>query len=92
MTQPKHDDEIFKNKTRPKGPIKFKIELNSEQKEAKQIILDNPVTLIKGMAGSGKTLLACQIALDMVFKKEMDKIIITRPTVSKEEMVFYLVI
>jgi phosphate starvation-inducible PhoH-like protein len=88
MTQPKHDDEVFKNKTKPKGPIKFKIELNSEQKEAKQIILDNPVTLVKGMAGSGKTLLACQIALDMVFKKEMDKIIITRPTVSKEEIGF----
>jgi len=88
MTQPKHDDEVFKNKTKPKGPIKFKIELNSEQKEAKQIILDNPVTLIKGMAGSGKTLLACQIAIDMVFKKEMDKIIITRPTVSKEEIGF----
>ena len=88
MTTIKHDDEVFKNKTRPKGPIKFKIELNSEQKEAKQIILDNPVTLIKGMAGSGKTLLACQIALDLVFKKEMDKIIITRPTVSKEEIGF----
>ena len=76
MNLPKYDDEVFKNKTRPKGPIKFKIDLNAEQKEAKQIILDNPVTLIKGMAGSGKTLLACQIALDMVFKKELDKIII----------------
>jgi len=40
------------------------------------------------MAGSGKTLLACQIALDLVFKREMEKIIITRPTVSKEEIGF----
>ena len=37
---------------------------------------------------SGKTLLACQIALDLVFKREMEKIIITRPTVSKEEIGF----
>jgi phosphate starvation-inducible PhoH-like protein len=80
--------EENKDKRKPKGEIKFKLTLNEEQKEAKQTILDNPVTLIKGMAGSGKTLLACQIALDLVFKREMDKIIITRPTVSKEEIGF----
>ena len=83
-----HNEESFKEKRKPKGEIKFRLSLNEEQKEAKQIILNNPVTLIKGMAGSGKTLLACQIALDMVFKKEMDKIVITRPTVSKEEIGF----
>jgi len=83
-----NNEEVFKEKRKPKGEIKFKLSLNEEQKEAKQIILDNPVTLIKGMAGSGKTLLACQIALDMVFKREMSKIVITRPTVSKEEIGF----
>jgi phosphate starvation-inducible PhoH-like protein len=83
-----NNEEVSKDKRKPKGEIKFKLSLNEEQKEAKQIILDNPVVLIKGMAGSGKTLLACQIALDLVFKKEMDKIIITRPTVSKEEIGF----
>jgi phosphate starvation-inducible PhoH-like protein len=81
-------EESLNEKRKPKGEIKFKLTLNEEQKEAKQIILDNPVTLIKGMAGSGKTLLACQIALDLVFKREMNKIIITRPTVSKEEIGF----
>jgi len=80
--------EESNEKRKPKGEIKFKLTLNEEQKEAKQIILNNPVTLIKGMAGSGKTLLACQIALDLVFKREMEKIIITRPTVSKEEIGF----
>lgn len=40
------------------------------------------------MAGSGKTLVAVQAALDMLFNKEVDKIIITRPTVSKEELGF----
>jgi phosphate starvation-inducible PhoH-like protein len=87
MTQNSNDD-VFQNKKKPKGPIKFKLELNEEQKEAKQTILDNPVVLIKGMAGSGKTLVACQVALDLVFKKEMNKIIITRATVSKEDIGF----
>ena len=38
-----------------------------------------------GKAGSGKTLLACQIALDLFFKREINKIIIPRPTVSTED-------
>ena len=83
-----YNEEIAKEKRKPKGEIKFKLSLNEEQKEAKQIILDNPVVLLKGMAGSGKTLLACQIALDMVFKREMEKIVITRPTVAKEDIGF----
>jgi phosphate starvation-inducible PhoH-like protein len=75
-------------KRKPKNPIKFKIDLNEEQKQAKAIIYDNPVTLLKGMAGSGKTLVACQTALDMFFKREVEKIVITRPTVAKEEIGF----
>jgi len=79
---------IFKEKRKPKNPITFKITLNEEQKEAKQIILDHPVTLLKGMAGSGKTLVACQVALDLMFRKDIERIIITRPTVAKEEIGF----
>jgi phosphate starvation-inducible PhoH-like protein len=75
-------------KGKPKGPINFKIQLNEEQKEAKALILENPVTVLRGMAGSGKTLLACQIALDLLFNGEVDKIIITRPTVAKEDIGF----
>lgn len=75
-------------KRKPKNPIKFKIELNEEQKSAKALIYDNPVVLLKGMAGSGKTLVACQAALDMFFKRQIEKIIITRPTVAKEEIGF----
>ena len=83
-----HEDEIFQEKRKLKNPIKFKIELNQEQKEAKSKILENTVTLLAGSAGSGKTLLACQIALEKIFMKEVEKIIITRPTVSKEEIGF----
>ena len=81
-------DEIFREKRIPKNPIKFKVPLNEEQKEAKQRILDNTITLLAGQAGSGKTLLACQIALDGLLRRMYDKIIITRPTVSKEEIGF----
>jgi phosphate starvation-inducible PhoH-like protein len=80
--------EVFKEKRKPKGPIKFNISLNEEQKKAKEQILHTPITLVRGMAGSGKTLLACQIALDLLFNKEIEKIIITRPTVAKEEIGF----
>ena len=88
MASKHHNDEVFKQKRKPKTPIKFKITLNEEQKIAKAKILANTVTLLAGSAGSGKTFLACQIALEKLFMKECDKIIITRPTVSKEEIGF----
>jgi phosphate starvation-inducible protein PhoH len=72
-------------KTPPKGSIRFSLSLSEEQKAAKQAILHHPYNFIVGKAGSGKTLLACQIALDMFFKRMINKIIITRPTVSTED-------
>lgn len=83
-----HTDEVFIAKRRPKNPIKFNISLNEEQKAAKEIILANPVTVLRGMAGSGKTLVAVQTALDLLFTKQVEKIIITRPTVAKEDIGF----
>ncbi len=72
-------------KTPPKGNVKFSITLSEEQKSAKQAVLHHPYNFIVGKAGSGKTLLACQVALDMFFKRMINKIIITRPTVSTED-------
>jgi len=72
-------------KTKPKGTIRFLIKLSDEQKEAKAQVLTHPYNFIHGRAGSGKTLLACQIALDMFFKRQVNKIVITRPTVSNED-------
>ena len=69
----------------PKGSVRFSLSLSQEQKSAKQAILHHPYNFIVGKAGSGKTLLACQIALDMFFKRMINKIIITRPTVSTED-------
>ena len=72
-------------KVPPKGSVRFSLSLSSEQKAAKQAILHHPYNFVVGKAGSGKTLLACQIALDMFFKRMINKIIITRPTVSTED-------
>jgi len=72
-------------KVPPKGKIKFDISLSEEQKLAKTAILYHPYNFIMGKAGSGKTLLAVQIALDMFFTRQVNKIVITRPTVSNED-------
>jgi len=69
----------------PKGNIKFSISLSEEQKLAKSQILNHPFNFILGKAGSGKTLVAVQIALDSFFKRDVNKIVITRPTVSNED-------
>ena len=83
-----HTDDVFVQKRRPKTPIKFNVQLNDEQKQAKALIIESPITVLKGMAGSGKTLVATQVALDMLFTRQVEKIIITRPTVSKEDIGF----
>ena len=72
-------------KTPPKNSIQFSITLSEEQKKAKTKILNHPFSFLVGKAGSGKTLLAVQVALDQFFKRQFNKIIITRPTVSTED-------
>ena len=69
----------------PRGKVKFEITLSEEQKESKSNILTHPYNFVMGKAGSGKTLLAVQVALDMFFTRQVNKIVITRPTVSNED-------
>ncbi len=76
---------VNNEKSPPKGKIKFNIILSEEQKSAKSSILMHPYNFVVGKAGSGKTLLAVQIALDMFFTRQVNKIVITRPTVSNED-------
>jgi len=74
-----------KSKKPPKGNIKFNITLSDEQKRAKENIMNHAFSFVVGKAGSGKTLLAVQVALDMFFKRQYNKIIITRPTIATED-------
>lgn len=68
--------------------IKYDVTLTDEQKEVKAKILDYPFTFLTGKAGSAKTFLACAVALDQLFKGEINKIVITRPTVSTDDIGF----
>ena len=74
-------------KNNKKG-YRFLLTLNEEQKLTKPYILQNDISIVTGKAGSGKTLLACQIALQGILERNYKKIIITRPTVSKEDLGF----
>jgi phosphate starvation-inducible PhoH-like protein len=80
----------IKEKRKPKNPIKFQIQLNEEQKKAKQVIYENTITIITGQAGSGKTLVACQAALDALFCREVEKLIVARPVVTAKEEIGFL--
>jgi phosphate starvation-inducible PhoH-like protein len=88
MSSNHYTDQVFVEKRKIKNPIKFHVPLNEEQKVAKELILSNPITVLKGKAGSGKTLAACTVGLDLLFRKEISKIVISRPTVSKEDIGF----
>ena len=81
--------EVQMKKT-PKGPIKFQIQLNEEQKAVKSAILNNVITIVTGQAGSGKTLVACQAALDSLFTREVERIIVARPVVTAKEDIGFL--
>lgn len=72
-------------KRKPKNPIKFQVTLNEEQKQAKAQILSNKITVLKGGAGSGKSMVAAQVALDLLFTHQVEKIILTRPAVTSGE-------
>ena len=64
-----------------KNEIKFGVQLNEEQKEAKQLIRENQVVVITGRAGCGKSLVSAQVALDFLFQKQIQQILVTRATI-----------
>ena len=90
MSSNHHKDPVFQQKRVPKNPIKFQLSLNDEQKVAKEKIINSDIAVIRGKAGSGKSLLAAQIALDMLFKKDVEKIIIARPAITAGEQIGFL--
>lgn len=77
MSQSKPEE--VREKRAPKGEIKFQIQLTEEQKAVKRGVYEKDVSIVLGKFGSGKTAVAAQIALDLLFKKRISKIYITRP-------------
>lgn len=72
-----------KQKTRrlTKTESSFNVKLTEEQKRAKAVALENQVTIFTGRAGTSKTLLACNIALDLLQKGIVGKVLVTRPMI-----------
>jgi len=66
-----------------KGEIKAisKVTLNEEQKEGVGLIYNNPITIITGRAGSGKSLVGAYVSLQFLAKKMVKKVLVTRATV-----------
>jgi phosphate starvation-inducible PhoH-like protein len=57
------------------------IQLNEEQKEAKRLIIENQIVIVTGRAGSGKSLICAQSALDFLKKKQVNCIYNTRAAI-----------
>lgn len=81
--------EIKETKTKKrKTQVQMDVQLNEEQKEAFRILMENDIIILFGKAGSGKSLLSTYYALKSFFNKEVNRLYITRPTVSKEDIGF----
>lgn len=64
-----------------KTPISFGVTLTPEQKLAKARALDNDVIVLTGKPGTAKSLLSCNVALDLLLGGRVNKIIVSRPMV-----------
>lgn len=65
---------------------------NARQLKLQNMINSPSLNIIvtTGVAGTGKTLIACQEAIRMLKEAKIDKIIITRPVITVEENIGYL--
>jgi phosphate starvation-inducible PhoH-like protein len=73
-----------------KNEIGQLIQLNEEQKEAIRLIINNQIIIITGATGSGKSLVCAHYAVDILNKKEANRIYIARPTVEVGKSLGYI--
>lgn len=73
-----------------KSEIKYAVVLNEEQKLAKDLIINSQIVIVTGRAGSGKSLVCAQSALDFLMKKQCDHVYVTRATVEVGESLGFL--
>jgi len=66
------------------------VQLNEEQKEAKRLIVENQIVVVTGRAGSGKSLVCAQAALDFLKKKQISCIYNTRAAIEVGRSLGYL--
>lgn len=72
--------------------IKYAITLDEDQKKVKADIYSNQIVIVSGRAGSGKSLVCANVALDMMFKKYdgISKIYVTRANIETGRSLGYL--
>lgn len=70
-------------KRQRKGEIKEinAVKLNEEQKIAHNLVFNNQIVIITGRAGSGKSLVCAQVALDLYEQEAVSKILNTRSAI-----------
>ena len=78
------DNILVNHRGRPIGPR------TAGQKDYMETIRDNPLVFGIGPAGTGKTYLAVAMAVASFRKKEVDRIILTRPAVEAGERLGFL--
>jgi len=66
------------------------VQLNEEQKEAKRLIIENQIVIVTGRAGSGKSLVCANAALDFLKKKQINCIYNTRAAIEVGKSLGYL--
>jgi phosphate starvation-inducible PhoH-like protein len=83
------ENEFFKKSKKQKSEYNAK---TINQNNYKKSLYNSNINLLFsiGPAGTGKTLFACQYAIKSLQNKEINKIIITRPTVAIEEDMGFL--
>jgi phosphate starvation-inducible protein PhoH and related proteins len=88
----KKNIELNAKKRKTKNNNLLYLPKNKNQHEYKKYLDDEDVKLIisLGSAGTGKTLFACQKAINELKNDNLKKIIITRPVVSEEENIGFL--
>lgn len=69
---------------------KFFSPLNQAQAEYQQLLESNAIVFGLGPAGTGKTYVPVAMAADRLYKKEIKKIVITRPAVEAGEKLGFL--
>jgi len=85
-TNPNFDNVVDINQSNKKRQVEI-LPRNKAQETYMLKLLDQDKSIIFGIgpAGTGKTMLAVQVAVKMFKQGEVDKIIVTRPAVSADE-------
>lgn len=81
--------------SRPKEPKavpgkRFEAKSPNQKRAMRSLEEKTPILFLVGPAGSGKTFMACNHAIEGLMSKDIEKVVITRPTVGCDEQIGFL--